>query len=103
MLKVQKEANPESLSLENSIEIKEDSYFIYKIDANSFIVKNFIRDYIWSSYKEDEIKIEVYYFYIAYFEVALELFFMRVKRDRFITEDLLTYSCLSKAGIFKEK
>ena len=65
------------------------------------MVKRFIRDFIWNVDKSDTTKMMKFLF-VAYFSVILELLFNILRNKSYFHEELLTYSAISKSGIFSE-
>ena len=65
------------------------------------MVKRFIRDFVWNIDKSDTTKM-MKFLYLAYFSVVLELLFSILRKKNLFHEELLTYSSISKAGIFSE-
>lgn len=65
------------------------------------MVKRFIRDYVWNCDKS-ETSYMMRFLFLSYFSVVLDLLFKSLKRRHYFHEELNTYSCISKAGIFGE-
>ena len=69
------------------------------MQKDKFMVKRFIRDFVWNIDKSDTTKM-MKFLYLAYFSVVLELLFAILRKKNLFHEELLTYSAISKAGIF---
>ena len=70
-----------------------------KIQKDRFIVKRFIRDFVWNIDKSDTTKM-MKFLYIAYFSVVLEMLFDTLNKKNYFHEELTTFSSISQAGIF---
>ncbi len=79
--------------------IKGESYFLDEVSENKYIVKRFIRDFIW---KKHESKKNHYmkYIFVGHLSVMLELYFKWLIDSKYIHEDLVECSALSDAGVF---
>jgi hypothetical protein len=79
-----------------------ESYFIEEVSQNRFIVKRFIRDFVWKKH-ESPSNYYMKHLFIGYMAVMLEIYFQWLLDSKFIHEDLLEYSALSDAGLFGMK
>ena len=81
---------------------KGESYFLEELSRNRFIVKRFIRDFIWNKDKSDE-NYYMKHIFVAYTAVMLDIYLKFLVEERYIHEELLEYSDVSMTGIFKYK
>ena len=78
------------------------SYFLEELSRNRFVVRRFIRDFIWNKDKSDE-NFYMKHIFVAYTAVMLDIYLTFLVSEKYIHESLIEYTDISKAGIFKFK
>ena len=79
-----------------------DSYFLEELSKNRFVVRRFIRDFIWNKDKSDE-NFYMKHIFVAYTAVMLDIYLNFLVSEKYIHESLIEYTDISKAGLFKYK
>ena len=79
-----------------------NSYFLEELSRNRFVVRRFIRDFIWNKDRSDE-NFYMKHIFVAYTAVMLDIYLTFLVSEKYIHESLIEYTDISKAGIFKFK
>lgn len=72
------------------------------MSRNRFVVKRFIRDFIWNRDRSDE-NYYMKHIFVAYTAVLLDIYLKFLVDERYIHEEILEYSDISQCGVFKYK